>query len=982
MLRKTISLLAACVLLLTPAFSASADDPAASTETSGAAAAEPKTPEGTEIAASEAYADYRTRTQASPSGLEEHLYLPEGAEGDSNTGVLGGTGAPDGDSLFLEEEGYLFLDVSGLEGRYSLTLEYDPAPDSTRNIEMTVLLDGELPFREASGLTLTRRWRDKNGVIESDSYGNDIRPSQEEIPFEERGWLTYTASIPGYYTDPIAWELTGVSRLTLHIDREALRVHSVKLEPLEETPDYAAYIAEHDGVPDASVSLPVMEAELPAWKSDATLVASSDRTTPATSPNKGSKISLNMLSGEDWSTVGSEVAWSFTPEESGMYVIRLRCRQNYSQGFYSPRALRIDGEYPFQEAANLRFRYARTWQYITLSQENGEAFRFYFEAGRTYTLSLSVTLGDLAEILSEASGILDELNGVYRELLMIMGSTPDTYRDYKLDELIPDTLTGMGKLAGEIEGISSRIETVAGAAGNDLEILEKLTVQLRSFEQEPEKIPSKLSYFKENIASLTNWIVDASSRPLDIDTITIAAPSEEVPPADAGFWEKLGYHVQLFLASFVEDYNSLSATPSGKNVRTVTVWSAEGRDQATIYNEMIQSSFQPQMERQHGQPVSVKLQLVSSDTILPSLAAGNGPDVLMGVGTAQPVDFALRKVCADLRALAPEEELEEVLARFRESAYAPFELEGGLYALPTQQTFSVLFYRSDILKELGIAAPTLSNPWTWDDVIAALPVLQNNNMSILMETGVNANTSGVPTYAMLLYQNGGEFYTDGYLSSALDADVAVSTFQFWTNLYTSYGLPSIFNIANRFRTGESPIVIADQTLYNTLAVSAPEIKGLWEIAMVPGTVREDGTVDYTTYTSSSGAVVLSAAKDPEMGWEYLKWLTSADTQRMYCQEIESLLGTSARYPSANVEAMNGLGWTKKESQVLTAQAAWARAVPEVPGGYYLARYLNNAFRQVVTNSSVDAKEAILSCSQTIDKEIYQKRSEFGLSVAE
>ena len=944
-----------------------------------AAPAEPKALEGTEIAASQTYAAYQTRTQSSPVGAQERVY-PLGETIVSET--IGGTGIPDKDSLRFEEEGYLLLDTSGVEGCYALVIEYDPTPDSTRNVEMTVLLDGVLPFREASGLTLTRRWRDKNGVIESDSYGNDIRPAQEEIPFEERGWLLYTASIPGYYADPIAWDLSGVSQLMLYIDRDALRIHNVKLVPIEAIPDYEEYLAAYKDMPDAAVSLPVIEAEVPAWKSDATLVASSDRTTPATSPNKGSKISLNMLSGEDWSTVGSEVAWSFTPEESGMYVIRFRCRQNYSQGFYSPRALRINGQYPFREAANLRFSYSRSWQYITLSQDKGEPFRFYFEAGQTYTLSLSVTLGDLAEILSEASGILNELNSIYRELLMIMGSTPDTYRDYKLDQLIPDTLAGFGRLAGKVEEVFARIETVAGTTGNDLEILKKLSVQLRSFEEDPENIPSKLSYFKENIASLTNWIVEASSRPLDLDTVTIAAPSEKTSRADAGFWQKLRYHFQLFLASFLEDYNSLSVTLTGENARAVTVWSAEGRDQATIYNEMIQSSFQPQMEQEYGQPVHVNLMLVSSDTILPSLAAGNGPDVLMGMGTAQPVDFALRKVCANLRSLVSEAELATVLSRFRESAYAPFELEGGLYALPTQQSFSVMFYRSDILKELRVAAPTLSDPWTWDDVMSALPVLQNNNMSILMETGANASTSGIPSYAMLLYQNGGKFYADGYQSCALDSDIAMSTFQFWTSLYTSYDLPSIFNIANRFRTGESPIVIADQTLYNTLAVSAPEIKGLWEIAMVPGTVRADGTVDHTTYTSSSGAIVLSAASDPEMGWEYLKWLTSAETQRMYCQGIESLLGTSARYPSANVEAMNSLGWTKKESQVLAAQAVWARAVPEVPGGYYLSRYLNNAFREVVNDSTVDAKEAILSCAQTVDKEIYQKRSEFGLPMAE
>lgn len=35
------------------------------------------------------------------------------------------------------------------------------------------------------------------------------------------------------------------------------------------------------------------------------------------------------------------------------------------------------------------------------------------------------------------------LNDIYRELLMIIGSTPDTMRDYNLDDQIPETIEEM-----------------------------------------------------------------------------------------------------------------------------------------------------------------------------------------------------------------------------------------------------------------------------------------------------------------------------------------------------------------------------------------------------------------------------------------------------------------------------------------------------------------------------------------------------------
>ena len=70
-------------------------------------------------------------------------------------------------------------------------------------------------------------------------------------------------------------------------------------------------------------------------------------------------------------------------------------------------------------------------------------------------------------------------------------------------------------------------------------------------------------------------------------------------------------------------------------------------------------------------------------------------------------------------------------------------------------------------------------------------------------------------------------------------------FKLWTNLYTQYGVDVHYDFFNRFRTGEMPIGIEDYTMYNMLVVAAPQIKGLWKMYLLPGTVKEDGTIDKT-----------------------------------------------------------------------------------------------------------------------------------------
>ena len=110
----------------------------------------------------------------------------------------------------------------------------------------------------------------------------------------------------------------------------------------------------------------------------------------------------------------------------------------------------------------------------------------------------------------------------------------------------------------------------------------------------------------------------------------------------------------------------------------------------------------------------------------------------------------------------------------------------------------------------------------------------------------------------------------------------------------------------------------------------------------------------------------------------MKWWASAPTQAQYGNNLEAVLGTSARYATANTSALSRLSWTAAELRVLTAQREVVRGVPEVPGSYYTTRHLDNAFRRVV-NYGEDERETIADYARTIDEEIRYKRRELKLS---
>jgi ABC-type glycerol-3-phosphate transport system substrate-binding protein len=231
-------------------------------------------------------------------------------------------------------------------------------------------------------------------------------------------------------------------------------------------------------------------------------------------------------------------------------------------------------------------------------------------------------------------------------------------------------------------------------------------------------------------------------------------------------------------------------------------------------------------------------------------------------------------------------------------------------------------------------------------------------------------------YGTMLYQNDEAFYNANGTASALDSAGAIQLFQRWTEFFTAYDCLVSYDFANRFRTGETPIGIADYSQYNQLSVFAPEIKGLWGFANVPGTMKEDGTIDHTTLASGTASVILSSSEYQQQAWEFLKWWTSTDIQVAYGLEIESILGTASRYNTANKEAASQLPWSSADFKAISEAWEYATALPEYPGSYILGRYVNFAFLEVVNNQA-DPGEELLDYVKMINEELTRKQAEFA-----
>ena len=832
------------------------------------------------------------------------------------------------------------------DGLYHLGLRYYPIEGNSSPIERELSIDGKNPFDESKRLVFPRVW--SNSEVERDANGNDLRPAQFEKPaWQEAG----IADSEGYYREPFSFYFTkGRHTLALISLREPMVIDYIRLYQKEKIPSYQEYIQAARERSEQTQGVFVKEqGEHAVLKSSPSLYPLNDRSSPATEPYDVSKIRMNTIGGINWKSPGEWIAWDLDIPKDGLYELGIKYRQNLARGVQVVRKLYIDDQVPFQEAMQIPFKYGGAWQ-TTVPGTEDEPYLFYLTKG-SHRIKLEVTMGELAETIRMVRSSIQQLNALYLKIIMITGTDVDPFRDYELETQIPE-MTGMMLAQSKIlNKAAAMMDRMIGETSENTTLLQKTAYQLNDLGNNPETVTGRLDSLKENISSLGTWLISVNQQPLEIDYLFAKSPDVETPSPRAGFFSSLEHEVASFGYSFFENYNRSASLPDDDN--TVTVWINGGRDQAQLLRTMIDNDFTPQTG------IKVNLKLVGANVLLPATLAGQGPDVAVSAG--EVVNFAMRNALEDLSRYP---DFDAVQARFMDSAFAGFKYNGGIYAIPEKQTFPMLFYRKDIFERLNLQVPQ-----TWDDMYEVIPELQKQHMQIGM--------TPTPVFDMLLYQGGGSLYERDGIATGISSPAGNEAFKKWTELYTNYKLPQTFDFINRFRTGEMPLGIADYSTYNTLAIFAPEIRGQWEFAPVPGTVGADGQIHREALSASTGAVLFKKAKHKEAGWAFIKWWTDTDAQVTFGREMESIFGESGRYAAANVEALKRLPWPTKDYKQLLSQWVWVRGTPDVPGGYSLSRHLTNAFFEVLNNGS-DPQETLKEYVRTINREITTKREEFQL----
>lgn len=874
-------------------------------------------------------------------------------------------------------------------GVYAVAFDYiTNDEDSILVPELSLTLNGEIPFYECNSLVYENYWTpaidEETGkpVEQTDRYGHEIVTSPEKVMQWQKKYIMDSSY---RYSTPLLLQLEeGENVIELTLNEGSLMIGNIYLDA---EPEYAEVETSTSAEGNEIITA---QGEDPLYKNDSSIRQTCEYD-PSLDPYDAKIKTLNILDSASFADAGQSVTYSFDVKEAGYYYIAYNYRQADKIDMPVFANIVIDKQLfitdDSEAATNDRltsypFDYTKSFENMTLTDENGKKMAVYFEAG-THTITTTIANDNLRQTLQVVDQVMSEISDLSLEVSKVSG-TADKYRDIKITEYVPDIEERLDRWITTLQEEYTRLSKYSTEEKNigALSSLNLAIEKLESLAEEPNKIPYRVKELSTSSSSanqcLANLITDLGQNAISFDRIYLYQDDQELP-GKASVFAKIWGSILRFLSSF----DSQAYSVDNSDDTHLQVWINRPRQYLEIIQRMIDSDF----TEKTGIQVDLSIMPDAQKLIL-SNAAGNAPDVAQAVDYALPIEFAMREAAVDLTQF---EGAKEVLEQFSPGLFVPSTMNGGIYSLPETFYFYVLFYRTDILEKLNIDVPE-----TMEEVEELLPELKNRGLDFFYPT---AGTTGTRTFAMttpLLYQHGASIYDTLAGDTTLDSEESIEGFSQLTELFTIYDIPQeITSFYQHFRNGDIPIGVSDYFMYSMLINAAPEIENSWEISLVPGVEDGNGDIQRQTAGAAQSSMIINNGRSTkvackegygnsengkmdrqEAAWEYLKWWMSTETQVDFGITLQTTYGEEYIWNSANTEAFSKLPWKSRDKQTILTQMENIQETPRIPGTYMVERELSNAYIAVVTNGGVLRTE-LDSAIKRIDRETERKLKEFG-----
>lgn len=845
-------------------------------------------------------------------------------------------------------------------GLYNIKLVYTVAENVLNNATISLAINDRTPFYEANIIDVPIYWKDETKTFDTDSYGDEALPLQIKVMGE---YETYLYNNTYYSVEPLLFYFNeGNNRITITNQSSTLfQLKELTLTAPVVIPSYEKYISQYpQTVGKGSISVNAID----YITKNSSYVSMFSHETPTVTPFDPIDKKLNIITGSSWKDPGKGITYEIFAKEEGLYKLALHYYPG--QDDYSVfRTIRIDGDIPFEEAKAYPFEDVKgnRYNYQTLADGDGNPYMFYLSAGR-HEITITADYEPVSEQVRRLQLLSDHINQFALDIRKITGKEVDKNRTWRLLEFLPETEAYLIAYDTLIKDILEELSLYApnGLNSSTLSNLQKALIKLDKMLEDPDELPLYFEDLYSGSSSVNQMIGNSiealSVQPMALDEFTFYV-DELNKRNNASFATISLASIRKFVSSFTSDKYVVR-----NDDKMLNIWVNRAITHVDTLQKMVDSEFTPET----GIKVKISVMPDATKLILAS-AAGDAPDIAMGLLSHMPFDLAIRGAAYDLTQF---DDFWSVADKFTPGAFVPYVLEDKVYALPETLGFFATFYRKDIFDSLGLEVPD-----TWDDVTELLPELQRYGMNFYHPIAGGGSLKWFYQTSPFIYQMGGTIYSEDGLTATIDDENSVKGLEYLAKLFTMYSLPEQDPLFyNSFRYGTLPIGVADFTTYLQIKNAAPELVGKWEMAPYPAMEDASGNLNRWIIANGRGSIILDDTEKADEAWEFLKWWSSTEIQTNYSYRLQSIYGPEFIWLSGNLEAVENSSIDIQDKEIILEQVKWLRDVPRTPGQYMLERGISDIWNRSVFDNE-PTRIAIDKQIITINREIKRKMIEFG-----
>lgn len=345
------------------------------------------------------------------------------------------------------------------------------------------------------------------------------------------------------------------------------------------------------------------------------------------------------------------------------------------------------------------------------------------------------------------------------------------------------------------------------------------------------------------------------------------------------------------------------------------------------------------------------------DKLVTATVSQNGPDVVQ-LGSSWVTEFADAGALLDLTEYDKSEEYPNINSDlYFDGALESGVYEGKFYAVPWYVETRVLYYRADLLAEVGYDEP----PKTHEELVDVAQKLVEKNGEGHYGIDLDINDAIYPQ--IFSWQNGLDLIDPETRTANFDDPIAIETMEWYANFFRN-GLaatPEVqIDITQAFAEGIKPMYISGPwmiSIMNDAKENTGEFE--WDLAVLPS-----GKVGNTSYLGGAGLGITSYSKNVEEALTFINYMADPEVQVEWYKVANCLPSVISAWEAPELSDDPHL-------QVFREQLENAKPAPMIVEQNSINVELLNTVERIVVGGA-DVEEEMLKLDQYAQELLDQK----------